>query len=210
MFAVIVAGRLPLTASSGAAKQVDPTHLVFPLERAGDINHVTVFMTGEAAFPAGYSATVHYLVDAVTNSSAAEAGGPPPSWKLLGCLRNDKPSAVFSVKGLDANSDTAATNGGPFSGGSSCLKAVPSSTTATLGISVEPDESVEVQMATLNGGAEVVAAAAGQLVKAGQSTAPSSSSIDPQLALTLAPKIGESRSSRLPVDREIVRQSLYA
>lgn len=57
MFSCVVAGRLPLT----AAQQVDETHAVFPLENAQDINHVTVFMTGQQAFPPGYSATVHFL-----------------------------------------------------------------------------------------------------------------------------------------------------
>lgn len=49
----------------------DETHFVFPLERPYDINHLTVFLTGESEprsvaaltpvpFPEGYGATVHF------------------------------------------------------------------------------------------------------------------------------------------------------
>ena len=66
---------------------------------------------------------------------------------------------------------------------------------ACLGISVEPLETVQAQMATLPGaasgnGSDAAAAASGQLVKAG-ARAP----IDPQAALALAPKIGEFASA---------------
>lgn len=55
MFSVVVAGRLPLP----APQQLDPTHAIFTLEDTASINHVTVFMTGQQAFPPGYAATVH-------------------------------------------------------------------------------------------------------------------------------------------------------
>lgn len=205
MFAVVVAGRLPLTLSNGGASQVDATHLAFPLERAGEINHVTVFMTGETAFPPGYAATVHFMADnggassssgsssgsnggsASAASSSATAGSSPPAWKLLGCLRNDKASAVFRVKGLAGNGSS--NNNDP------AAAAAAATATATLGISVEPNESVEAQMAALesakagasSGGSG--SAGAGQLVRAGQIQ---QTPIDPNVALALAPKIGKS------------------
>ena len=69
MFALVAAGRLPLT----SPQQVDATHLVFSLEDANTINHVTVFMDGSQAFPPGYSATVHFLWP-----------GEGKQWMLLG------------------------------------------------------------------------------------------------------------------------------
>lgn len=55
MFSVVIAGRLPLP----APQQIDETHAIFALEDATNINHVTVFMTGQQAFPPGFAATVH-------------------------------------------------------------------------------------------------------------------------------------------------------
>ncbi|CAO1612776.1 unnamed protein product [Parajaminaea phylloscopi] len=194
MFAVVVAGRLPLTLGNGGATQVDSTHLVFPLERAAEINHVTVFMTGETAFPAGYSATVHFsvVVDAAaatgahgsgsmsSSSSSSSSTATMPNWKLLGCLRNDKPSAVFRVKGLATPS-------------------AANSNLAQIGISVEPDSSVEAQMAAMPSASSVSGdsyggggggGGGGQLVKAGQNLPPAP--IDTNQALALAPKIANN------------------
>jgi len=69
MFAVVAAGRLPLT----APQQVDATHLVFSLQDAASLNHLTVFMDGSQPFPPGYSATVHFLWP-----------GEGKEWMLLG------------------------------------------------------------------------------------------------------------------------------
>ena len=112
MFSVVLPGRLPLA----APQQVDDTHCVFTLDEASTINHVVVFMTGIQPFPPGFSATVHLLWP---SSNAQE-------WKLLGCIRNSKPSAIFKV---NPPSSPAAT--------------------ATLGISIEPDALVDEQIATL-------------------------------------------------------------
>lgn len=151
-----MAGRLPQTPTS----QPDATHLVFSLEKAQSINHVTVFMDGTTPFPQGYAATVHL----------DQGGGG--QWKLLGCLRNDKPSAIFRLRG--AGAEAVADN----------------DVTSLIGISIEEDAQVDAQMQALKGGA-VGGADAGALVKAGAATA-TTAKIDPQVALALAPKIGES------------------
>lgn len=193
MFAVIVAGRLPQTSFS----QVDASHLVFQLEQAEEINHVTVFMTGETAFPTGYAATVHLLLPGQNQ------------WKLLGCLKNSKPSSIYRLKGLSSSAGfrQQATMGGGsnvFSQqGLDSNPAMFSQTTqagslqATLGISVETEDAVDNQIAQLKGGASAASEASmdetpgpGALVRAG--TQPTQS-IDPQMALLLAPKIGESQ-----------------
>lgn len=83
MFGCVVAGRLVQT----NLQQVDATRFVFVLDDARNINHMAVFLTGAIAFPPGYGATVHF-------------GWPKDgqmSWQFLGCLTNEKPSAIFKV-----------------------------------------------------------------------------------------------------------------
>ncbi|BEI82324.1 hypothetical protein CcaverHIS002_0301920 [Cutaneotrichosporon cavernicola] len=82
MFGAIVAGRLVQT----NLQRIDDTHFVFTLERPYDINHLTVFLTGEMPFPDGYGATVHF----------AWPGG---EYFLLGTLTNARPSAIYKVRG---------------------------------------------------------------------------------------------------------------
>lgn len=180
MFGLCIAGRLPQTPSS----QPDETHLVFTLQDAQSINHVTVFMDGTTPFPAGYAATVHFLL-------------PGGDWKLLGCLKNDKPSAIFRLRGTLINSAQTGSGGSGsavFRGGGDSSEGA-SSSTALLGISVETEQSVDGQMANLKaagGGSNApdsVDASAGALVKHGST--PARTPIDPQVALALAPKIGE-------------------
>ncbi|CAO1624922.1 unnamed protein product [Sympodiomycopsis kandeliae] len=163
MFGICIAGRLPQTATS----QPDETHLVFALENMSSINHITVFMDGSTPFPAGYSATIHI---------STTPQGQPQEWRLLGCLKNDKPSAIFRLKSM-ASSVTS---------------------TGMLGISIETEEGVNEQMARLSSSTEHEIGAS-----AGSSTGPSTAlvragnSIDPQMALLLAPKIANNIFSYL-------------
>lgn len=154
MFSVVLPGRLPLT----APQQVDETHCIFPLSDANSIAHVVVFMTGVQPFPPGYSATVHLLWPSTTSTSGTSGG----EWKLLGCLRNTKPSAIFKVKP-------------PYT-------SLPAGTEATLGISIEPDALVDEQIARLTAGAPATASNA--LVPAAAAGGGG--------ALDLAPKIAKN------------------
>ncbi|UZJ53158.1 hypothetical protein CBS101457_002478 [Exobasidium rhododendri] len=132
MFSVVVAGRLPLP----APQQIDQTHALFPLEDVSSINHVTVFMTGEQAFPPGYAATVHLNWKSPTDER----------WILLGCLKNEKPSAIFRIKGLTQHST-------PSSSSSSTMQppVTAATNTAAIGISLESAVDVDTQMANLKG-----------------------------------------------------------
>ncbi len=132
MFSVVLPGRLPL----GAPQQVDDTHCVFTLDDAYTIKHVVVFMTGVQPFPPGFSATVHLLWP---SSSGAQ------EWKLLGCIRNTKPSAIFKVNPPSSQAGA---------------------TTATLGISIEPDALVDEQIATLPTPAAAAVATGGKQAEA--------------------------------------------
>ncbi|TKY90092.1 hypothetical protein EX895_000090 [Sporisorium graminicola] len=161
MFSVVLPGRLPLT----EPQQVGETHCVFPLENASTISHVVVFMTGVQPFPPGYSATVHLLWPSTNGSSAGE-------WKLLGCLRNTKPSAIFKVTKPASTPDTA-----------------------TLGISIEPDQLVDQQIATLSSATSAANAAPGTQFAL---TLPAPAAQGGEAAaLTIAPKIAKNAFSYL-------------
>ncbi|SJX60093.1 uncharacterized protein SRS1_11407 [Sporisorium reilianum f. sp. reilianum] len=157
MFSVVLPGRLPLT----NPQQVDETHCVFALEQASTISHVVVFMTGVQPFPPGYSATVHLLWPSASGAATGE-------WKLLGCLRNTKPSAIFKV-----------------------TKPATVPETATLGISIEPDQLVDQQLASLSS----ASAGANQFALT-TSPAPTAQGGD-AAALTIAPKIAKNAFSYL-------------
>ncbi|EGG00741.1 uncharacterized protein MELLADRAFT_111625 [Melampsora larici-populina 98AG31] len=83
MFACIIPSR-PIQTQSTA---IPPDKIIFEFEEASLINHLVVFLTGAIPFPEGYGASVHFLFP---NQS---------EWKLLGMLSEEKPSAIFKLKG---------------------------------------------------------------------------------------------------------------
>ncbi|KAF9647095.1 DUF775-domain-containing protein [Thelephora ganbajun] len=117
MFGCVVAGR-PLQTN---LQQVDETHALFELPNASTINHICVFLLGTVSFPEGYGATVHFH-------------WPEKGFQLLGMLSNDKPSAIFRLRGTF----TPGASAGPtaFAGGVNL--AAGGDVTAILGIAIEP------------------------------------------------------------------------
>ncbi|KAL7320555.1 hypothetical protein PS15m_000433 [Mucor circinelloides] len=101
-------------------QQVDVNKYVFELADAQAINHITVFLLGTIPFEPGFAATVHLL-------------WPNKDWQLLGGLSNEKPSAIFRIKTKE-----------------SAISNMQMSTSATLGISIEPIQVVEQELATIN------------------------------------------------------------
>ncbi|GAA5828830.1 hypothetical protein JCM11251_005888 [Rhodosporidiobolus azoricus] len=108
-----------------------PERFAAQIENAQELNHITVFLTGQAPFPEGYGCTIH--LDA-----------PGKGWQLIGSLSNAKPSAIFRLRGTFIPS--ASTFSSTFASSST-------STTATLGISCEPLAAVEAQIAALGSSA---------------------------------------------------------
>lgn len=175
MFALLAAGRLPQSSFT----QLDATHCIFELQSISDVNHLCVFMDGSAPFPQGYAGTVHLLLP---GGGAAGAGAGPSgsgsgtgqqsSWRLLGCLKNERPSAIYRLKGLSSQGASSFHSNGNSSnnsgsGSSSALfssqglhanpgmfqaSTAQGSGTAMLGISVEPEHVVDEQMRNLKGG----------------------------------------------------------
>ncbi|EMD37125.1 hypothetical protein CERSUDRAFT_115045 [Gelatoporia subvermispora B] len=127
MFGCLVAGR-PLQTN---LQQVDETHALFELPMASAINHICVFLLGTVPFPDGYGATVHFY-------------WPGKGFQLLGMLSNEKPSAIFRLRGTFSavSSNDTLFAGSPASGGGPAL-------TALLGLSIEPLPEILNEMTTL-------------------------------------------------------------
>ncbi|OZJ06945.1 hypothetical protein BZG36_00138 [Bifiguratus adelaidae] len=132
MFGCIVAGRLVQT----NLQQVDVNKWIFELPEAASINHIVVFLLGTIPFEPGNAATVHFL-------------WPGKDWHLLGMLSNEKPSAIFRLKGkaIPTSDGTANVN-----------------ITATVGISIEPKSSVQTQMSALTSTHQELSGTSGALV----------------------------------------------
>ncbi|KAH7911448.1 hypothetical protein BJ138DRAFT_1085589 [Hygrophoropsis aurantiaca] len=136
MFGCCVAGRLLQT----NLHQVDDTHALFEIPAASTVNHICVFLLGTVPFPEGYGATVHFL-------------WPGKGAQLLGMLSNEKPSAIFRLRGTfnAVNPPSAFTSGGVG------MSLYPQSSspdpnanvTAVLGFSIEPLQQIAPQVALL-------------------------------------------------------------
>ncbi|KAI5455188.1 hypothetical protein NCC49_000006 [Naganishia albida] len=92
MFGCIVAGRLVQT----NLQQVDDagTSFVFQIDRANEVNHLTVFLLGTVPFPEGYGASVHFQF-------------PGKPFVPLGTLTNARPSAIYRVRQLQSSTEAA-------------------------------------------------------------------------------------------------------
>jgi len=131
MFGCVVAGRLLQTNLT----QVDDTHAYFQLPNASNINHLTVFLLGTIPFPNGYGATVHFY-------------WPGKGFQMLGMLSNEKPSAIFRLRGTFHLSSSPAhtafssmTNPDGIIDGPEVI--------AILGLAIEPLPSIESQVALM-------------------------------------------------------------
>ncbi|VDC04357.1 unnamed protein product [Peniophora sp. CBMAI 1063] len=124
MFGCLVAGRLPQT----NLQQIDETHAIFELHDASTINHICVFLLGDVPFPDGYGATVHFH-------------WPGKGFQLLGMLTNEKPSAMFRLRGtFTSQSSNVALNENAQMAGD---------LVATLGIAIEPLHVIQAEMSSL-------------------------------------------------------------
>ncbi|KAJ7628734.1 hypothetical protein FB45DRAFT_919127 [Roridomyces roridus] len=145
MFGCCVAGRLLQT----NMQQVDETHAMFELPAASSINHVCVFLLGTVPFPDGYGCTVHFY-------------WPGKGFQLLGMLSNDKPSAIFRLRGTFTNAQAQSTIHSALSTAQSMMEDSHTAVdvTAILGLSIEPLADIARQQVPSGAGA-VAAPAAG-------------------------------------------------
>ncbi|KAI0711094.1 DUF775-domain-containing protein [Fomitopsis betulina] len=125
MFGCCIAGRLLQT----NLQQIDDTHAVFELPNAETINHLCVFLLGTVPFPDGYGATVHFH-------------WPGKGFQLLGMLSNEKPSAIFRLRGTFSAQTSRPALFNPDA-------APAADTTAILGIAIEPLSTIQAELAAL-------------------------------------------------------------
>ncbi|KAJ6562483.1 hypothetical protein B0H19DRAFT_98434 [Mycena capillaripes] len=133
MFGCCVAGRLLQT----NLQQVDETHALFELPAASSINHVCVFLLGTVPFPDGYGCTVHFH-------------WPGKGFQLLGMLSNEKPSAIFRLRGTFTPQQAASATHSAFSA-SAMQQDTPQAAdvTAILGLAIEPLEDIARQLSNV-------------------------------------------------------------
>ncbi|KAI0342219.1 DUF775-domain-containing protein [Trametopsis cervina] len=132
MFGCCVAGRLLQT----NLQQIDDTHAYFELPVAETINHICVFLLGTVPFPDGFGATVHLF-------------WPGKGFQLLGMLSNEKPSAIFRLRG-NFSAQSSSNAQAVFSGASTPIADVsPSGVTALLGLAIEPLPQIMQEVASL-------------------------------------------------------------
>jgi len=136
MFGCCVAGRLLQT----NLQQVDETHAYFELPNASTINHICVFLLGTVPFPDGYGAAVHFF-------------WPGKGFQLLGMLSNEKPSAIFRLRGTFTPSNPNTNITAAFSTTSvnsqNVFQQQSQDVTAILGLSVEPLSQIALQVQSL-------------------------------------------------------------
>jgi len=134
--------------------QVSDTQFLFEIAGANTINHLCVFMTGVAPLPPDMAAGIYLSWPDYSR------------WTFLGYISNDKPSAIFRIGGtaptlspapqppsspfvtlMQSDDDDSASmmlggggGGGNGGGGSDVIEA--ESSTARLGLSIEPLASV--------------------------------------------------------------------
>ncbi|KDQ32689.1 hypothetical protein PLEOSDRAFT_1033993 [Pleurotus ostreatus PC15] len=130
MFGCVVAGRLLQT----NLQQVDETHAYFELSGASTINHISVFLLGTVPFPEGYGASVHFY-------------WPGKGFQLLGMLSNEKPSAIFRLRGNFTSSATNTANPNAFT--PAPAEKSTSDVVAILGLAIEPLDQIQVQVSGL-------------------------------------------------------------
>lgn len=114
----------------------------FTVEHIEGINHVVVFLTGDVPFSEGFGGSIFL------GWPSTEGG---ISWQLLGFISNQKPSAIFKI----SNVKPSVSDSNPF-GSMVANMASLSSTTALIGISVEPLDQVLQQTPANNTQASTV------------------------------------------------------
>lgn len=141
MFGCIAAGR-PVQTNLNA---LSPTQYVLLLQTspAQPLNHLVVFLLPETSLPPDTAASVYIQLS------------PNQPFIMLGAIGNEKPSAIFRIKGLDAGGgevdidDMTDESSVGVSVWNTSAGSSSEATTLTLGISIEPLSSVLASLSSL-------------------------------------------------------------
>lgn len=163
MFGAIVASRPVLT----DIQTISQTQFAFTIPSQPSFSHIVIFLLPGNVLPEGSAAAVYLRLPSSQD------------FKLLGAIANDKQSAIFKFKGsVTAGAAQSAANAGddvmiddvteqPLDQSS----AIPD---IVVGISIEPAENVQAQLAALRGQSAVTASQSTglELVRQQPQTAP--------------------------------------
>lgn len=121
-FGVIVSGRPILT----DAQIISPTQVAYSIPTSPSFSHIVVFLLPGTHLPDGTAAAVYAQLPGTSD------------FKLLGAIANEKPSAIFKIRGGNA------AGGGPGSPDEDAMVDEGSANAAplALGISLEPAAQV--------------------------------------------------------------------
>lgn len=153
MFSVVLPGRACLTDPTPIQQDPNtpPTNFAFTFPAAPKFSHIVVFLLPGVTLPAGTGAAVYIQFPNPSNA-------PPnaqPEFKFLGAIANEKPSAIFKVNMPGSQKPRTETEqedemmdvgtGGP----SAAADPIDPNATITLGIAVEPAETIAPKLASL-------------------------------------------------------------
>lgn len=158
MFSCVVAGRPVLT----DLQTISLTQFAFSIPSRPFFSHLVVFLLPGNALPPGTAAAVYLQI-------------PPASgFRLLGAIANDKQSAVFKVNTGSPRDPDRPSDDDMLDDAAAHLSAthgqVPAGPNIVLGISVEPVEGIQAQLATLRSASDAESSA---LARAQPQLAPS-------------------------------------
>lgn len=192
MFSVVLPSRPCLT--EGVPIQQDPntppTNFAFTFPASPRFSHIVVFLLPGVTLPADSGASVYIQFPNVSTSNAPNAGSQQ-EFRFLGAIANEKPSAIFKVnipsrqRTETEEEDEMMDAGAPSARGVQ----IDSDATITLGISIEPAQTIQAKLATLQA----------------ESQAPPGSSTD--LVRTTGGQLGQQQQ-RPPVSTKVLAQRI--
>jgi len=149
MFSVVIPGRPCLTeiAAIDAQPNVPPTKFVFTFPANPKFNHIVVFFFPGTVLPPDTAAAIYIqLPDPKPTLNG-------PQFRFLGAIGNEKPSAIFRLKVGDIQEQAQPTEEEEedemLDEDASRIKGTINEN-VTLGISIEPTQSVAAQLAALD------------------------------------------------------------
>lgn len=133
MFALVISSRPVITEFS----TISPTQFSFSVPSVPSFSHLAVFLLPGQALPAGTAAAVYIRL-----TSDAQ-------FKLLGAIANEKQSAIFKVKESALNTANTAAATDDLMVDDDLNATLPTGAEIIVGISIEPAETVQAQLAAL-------------------------------------------------------------
>ena len=148
MFSVIIPGRPCITNIVAVDGQINPTKFAFTFPLSPPFSEVIVFFLPGIVLPQDTAAAVYIQLP------QTDSGAPPAEFKLLGALTNEEPSASFPVQTphqhrTEAQDEDEMLDIGGGANAGVAGRSAPANAIVTLGISVEPFQTIAPQVAQL-------------------------------------------------------------